>query len=156
MTTIIAPFSMKLTSKIQNAYNLAKAARKRNVCFSAHDALGVNVIALDIQQRKLLYLKQSLKASSCLIIDLNDVKQCSINKEYTGINAGELKTKKLQDFLKSIFLKLRFKSNSHTVTLPFYQAETDGEQDIEQVEAKAKRWETIISKHKLLQIIKRA
>jgi hypothetical protein len=156
MTTIIAPLSMALNSKFQKAYNIAKAARKRNLHFSAHDEIGANVIALDIQQRKLLYLKHAPKASSCLIIDLNDVQQCSVKKEYAGINAGELKTRKLQYFLKSILLHLRFKSNSHTVTLPFYKAETDNVHDIEQVEAKAKRWETIISKHKPLQIIKRA
>jgi hypothetical protein len=151
MTTIIVPFS---TNTVPN--NIAGAAHWRGLLFSTHDEVGANVIALDVQQRKLLYLKHAQKASSCLIIDLNDLKQCAIRKEYAAINAGELKTKKLQHFLKNIFLNIWFKNSLRVIALPFYKAETDGVQYVEQAEAKAKKWEAIVSKLKPVQIIKRA
>jgi hypothetical protein len=151
MTTMIVPF-YGLNSKIKRLWNITKLAKKRSLYFSSRDEVGSNVIAVDAQKRKLLYLRKAPNTSSCLIIDLSTLEKCSVRKEYNSISAGELKTKKLHHFVKSIFLNLGFKNNSNLIMLPLYQAETDSHEDVIQVEAKAKKWETIVSKFKPMHI----
>ncbi len=111
---------------------------------------------MDPTKKQLLYLKKAPDFSSCLIIDLSNLESCSIRSQYNNINAGDLKTKKLNHFLKSIFLNHGFKNCSRTVALPFYIAETDSQEDVLQVEVKAKKWETIVSKLLPIQIRERA
>lgn len=156
MTTVLVPFYGYLNNRIKKLWNLTKIAKRGSFYFSSQDEVGANVIALDTQKRKLLYLKKTPGSPSCLIIDLNNLEKCSVKKEYNSIIAGELKTKKLNHFLKSIFLNLGFKNCSRTVALPFYIAETDSQEDVLQVEVKAKKWETIVSKLLPIQIRERA
>lgn len=156
MTTIIVPFYGYLNSRIKRLWNITKIAKRTSLYFLSQDEVGANVIAVDAQKRKLLYLKKASNTSSCLIIDLSNLEKCSVRKEYNSINAGELKTRKLHHFLKSIFLNLGFKNDSRTITLPLYETETDSQEDVEQIEIKAKRWETIVSKLLLIQIKERA
>lgn len=156
MTTIIVPFYGYLNSRIKRLWNITKIAKRRSLCLSKQDEVGSNVIAVDVQKRKLLYVKKTTKVSSCLIIDLTNLENCLLRKEYNTIGAGELNTKKLPYFLKSIFLSLGFRNNSSRVILPLYQSETDGYEDVIQVEAKAKEWQTIVSKFKPAHIKERA
>lgn len=155
MTTVIVPIYGYLNRKIKGLLNLAEIAKTRSLHFSTEDEVGTNVIALDAIKRKLLYLKKAPNISSCLIIDLNKIASCSIRKQYNSINAGDLNTKKLQDFLKNIFINLSFKNGSATLSLPFYDPQKDKACDVEQLEEKAKKWETIVSKLLPIQIKER-
>lgn len=148
MTTIVVPFYGYLNSKIKRLWSITKFAKRRSLFFTSHDEIGANLIALDAQKRKLLYFKKRSNGSCCLIVDLSNLEKCSIKKEYNSINAGELKSKKLHRFLKGIFLNLGFKNPSRVVTLPFYIAETDLQEDVAQAEVSAKKWEEIVSKFK--------
>jgi hypothetical protein len=152
MTTIIVPFYDYLNGRIKRLWNITNIAKRRSLYFSSHDEVGSNVIAVDVNKRKLLYLKKASNTSSCLIIDLSTLEKCSVRKEYNSISAGELKTKKLHHFLKSIFLHLGFKNKAGAITLPLYQVEKDSNEDIIQIEAKARKWETIVSKFKPMHI----
>ncbi|WP_018614660.1 hypothetical protein [Segetibacter koreensis] len=152
MTTIIVPFSKNLNSRIKRLWNITKLAKRRSFDISNKEEVGGNVIALDVAKRKLLYAKITPHTSSCLIINLNNLEKCTIKKEYHSINAGELKTKKLHQFLKSIFLHFVFKNGSGTLSLPFFDARKEQQVNIEQLEAKAKKWETIVSKVLPIQI----
>jgi hypothetical protein len=146
MRTVIVPFAGFLNSKFKKLCSIAKLARRTRLTISNQDELGANVIALDIRKRKLLYARRTPGAPSCLIIDLNSLDACSIRKEYGSINAGELKTNKLHHFLKGIFLKLVFKNGSGAVSLPLYDAQKESLDNVEQLEAQAKKWENLVSK----------
>jgi hypothetical protein len=156
MTTIIIPFYGYLNSRINKLWNITKIAKKRRLNFSNREGIGSNVLAVDEQKRKLIYLKNTPNTSSCLLIDLSTLDRCSVTKEYNSIPAGYLENKKLSHFLKNILLNLSFKNNSKKIILPLYQAEKDNGEDVIQLEAKAKKWETIISKFKLIELIKSA
>ena len=156
MTTIIVPFYRYLNGKIKRLWNKTKTAKRNNLHFSSQDEVGSNVIAVDTQKRKLLYLKRASNSASCLIIDLSTLEMCSLRKEYSSISAGDLKVKKLHHFLKSIFLNLGFKNSGRLISLPLYQAEKDVHEDVIQAEAKARKWETIVSKLLPVQIKERA
>jgi hypothetical protein len=156
MTTVIVPLSGYLNRKIKGLLSLTKIAKKRSLYFSTEDEVGTNVIAIDARKRKLLYLKKAPNTSSCLIVDLNNLVSCSIRKQYNSIDAGDLNTKKLQDFLKSVFIDLSFKNGTGTLSLPLYDEKNDQECDIEQLEEKAKKWVTIVTRFLPIQIRERA
>jgi len=146
MTTIIVPVYGFLNSRIKRLFSLAKVAKEQRLNFSNLDEVGSSVIAIDPTKRKLLYLKSAPDTSSCLIVDLNNLKECTIKKQYNGINAGDLNKRKISDFLRSIFLNLRFKNDSAPVTLPLYDAQKDKHDDVEQLEVQATKWERLVSK----------
>jgi hypothetical protein len=152
MTTIIVPFYGYVKSKIKGLWNLAKIAKERSLNFSRHDDVGAYVIALDSRKKTLLYLRKAPNISSCLIIDLTNLVSCSIRKQYNSINAGDLNTGKLHDFLSAISLNLRFKNNPGSLSLPLYEAQKDNREDVEQLEKKVKKWETNVLKLLPIQI----
>ena len=140
------PFAGFLNSRFKRLFNISRLARRARLSISTQDNVGANVLALDSAKRKLLYAKTTPGTSSCLIIDLNSLEACSIKKEYSSINAGELKTKKLHHFLKSVFLKLVFKNGTGAVSLPLFDAQKESLDNLEQLEAKARKWEKLVSK----------
>src|SRR5687767_7301043 len=107
MTTMIVPLYGFLNSRIKRLFNLTKVAKEQKLHFSNFDEIGSNVIAIDTTKRKLLYANNLLISSSCLIVDLNNLQECTIKKLYDCINAGDLNKKKMSHFLKNIFLNLR-------------------------------------------------
>ena len=146
MRTVIMPFAGFLNSRFRRLCNISRLARRARLSISNQDEVGSNVIALDVVKRKLLYAKKAPAASSCLIIDLNNLETCSIRKEYSGINAGELRTKKLHHFLKSVLLKLVFKNGTGAVSLALFDAQKESLDNPEQLEAQARKWENLVSK----------
>jgi hypothetical protein len=139
-----------LNDKFRKLWNIAKSAKK-SLWRSSKGVIGTKAIAVDTQKRKLFYLKKTPNASSCLIIDLNNLEKCTIKKEYNSITAGELKVNKLHLFLKRIFLNLKMKNSSGTVTLTLYDAHSDGHEDVLEAEVFAHKWEKMISNIKPVQ-----
>ena len=112
MTTIIVPLYGFLNSRVKRIFNLAKVAKERKLNFSKLDDVGGSVLAIDTTKRKLLYANTLPGSPSCLIVDLKNLQQCTIRKLYDCINAGDLNKKKISNFLKNIFLNLRFQNGS--------------------------------------------
>ena len=146
MTKIIVPLYGFFNRSIKRVLNLAKVAKYLRLSFSNFDEVGGGLIAIDTTKKKLLYLKNAPGTSSCLIVDLSNLKECTVKKQYDSINPGELNKKKLSDFLRSMFLSLRFKNDPAPFSLSLYEAQKDKQHEVEQLEAKAKKWETIFSK----------
>ncbi len=132
------------SSRIKKIWSATKNTKRNTSSFLSQDDVGVKVIALDAHKRKLLYFKRTANASSCLLIDLRHLEKCSVRKEYNNINAGDLKTRKLQSFIENIFLNIGFKDGSDLIALRLYEAKTDGQQDVAQIEVKARKWEMIV------------
>jgi hypothetical protein len=145
MIRTIIPIRGILNNRIKRFFKLGKVAKERKLRFSAIDEVGNNLLAIDTTQNTLVYLKHKTATSSCLLIDVNNLKECTIEKKYAAINAGELNRKSISAFLKSIFLKLRFKNTSATIKVPFYDADDRRQVDVEQLEAKARKWALIVS-----------
>jgi hypothetical protein len=145
MTTIIIPVIRYIKRKIRGVLCIAKIAKKRRLYISAQDELGDNLIAIDSRKRKLLFIRKASPASSYLVIDLKHLQDCTVKKQYGSIKPGDLRKKKLSGFLKSIFLHLHFKNGSEPVSLPLYEEKNVHVQDVEQLEAKARKWQTMVS-----------
>lgn len=143
MKIFIVPFYKRLTNKIKKVNRKSDAALKQ-LPFLIQKKIKGGLMALDTRKNKLLFLKKVNNKPSSVIIDLKDLQQCTINKEYEGISAGELKHKRLSAFLKNIFLDLHFTNSK--IRLPFYEQQQDKDIDIEQVENEAVKWRSIIEK----------
>jgi len=143
MRFFIVPFYTWLTDKIKNSGRKPGIAL-RQFAFLTQEKFGGKLIALDNRKNKLLFVKKLNNKPSCLVIDLADLQNCTVNKRYASINAGELKNRKLNAFLKSIFLDLHFKNSK--ISIPFFEQQQDRQQDIDKLENKAVKWRSIVSK----------
>jgi hypothetical protein len=146
MANIIVPFREYTNSRFNKTRGLADFAKTHSLAISTHDEAGTHLLALDEVKRKLLYANTTPGSSSYLIADLNQLEICTIKQEYTCIPAGKLKNRKLHHFLKSIFLNLVFKYGAGTLSIPLFDAQKDKPHNIENLQAKAKKWSAIISK----------
>ena len=87
-------------------------------------------------------------AFSSLIIDLDEIKRCTVKKEYGSIKVGELKNKKIDQYLEQITLHFEFNNGRYDAEIPFYRPLNNQIVEMPELEQKARRWETIISKMK--------
>ncbi|MEO7119789.1 MAG: hypothetical protein ABIY62_01755 [Ginsengibacter sp.] len=135
----------------RNAMNLflnrlSQAGSSNNLSFSSQELLKNTAIGLDGLRRELLVLTHFKNGDYFdFIISLNDVQSCSVKKVYSFINAGDLKTGKLEKHLEEIVLHIEFYNRGHT-DIPFYNHIENRIDEIIELEQKAKLWEVILTK----------
>lgn len=134
------------TKKIKRIWSIEEVAKENNLLFTKKDEVAGNLVALDGKEKKLLFFRRTRQPSSCFIIDLKSLGSCSLVRKYRSIKPGDLLRKSLQDYLTTISLCLHFKNRARPVSLLFYEARCDKEQDIRQTEGRARDWEMVISK----------
>lgn len=120
---------------------------KHQLNFSSQETLRDLWMGLDGIQRKLLVLKRQDKdALHSFIIDLNHVSSCSVKKHYGTIQSGELRTKKLEQYLEKIALQFSFTNGQPPREIPFYRHFENALHESRELEQKARDWEAILSK----------
>ena len=118
-----------------------------NLSFSSQEILKNGVIGLDGLHRKLAVLqRQSETRFHAKVIDLGDLRTCSVKKEYGTIGGGDLSTKKLEQYLEKIALHFEFNDGSKPVEIVFYNHIDHVIYQIAELENKARHWEAILSK----------
>jgi hypothetical protein len=145
MTHIIVPLFQHKKNKIKRFWNINEFVKKFKLYFSNYDILGSKFIGLDKLKRKLFYVAQNNHKPTCIEINLKDVERCTIKKQYSNIEAGALQQRKLCEFLTTIFLQVNLKHNSKLINLPIFEKKKDKILNIEELEAKIKAWEVIVS-----------
>ena len=130
---------------------LSELGSKFSLSFSSHEVVGNKIIGLDGINRKLLVLEEADGRSNSYIIDLDEVRAISVKKIYNGIKAGELKKRRIEEFLKTIHLQFEFKNGNKDAAWPFYENEIDNIYDLRKLERKAKNWQMILSKMTCMQ-----
>ena len=131
-------------NQLLNAFH--EKGSEHNLSFSSQEILKDGIICLDGVHRKILVLERdAAKKMSSFLIDLNEVKSCSIKKEYGTINSGDLKERKLEQYLKQITLHFAF-FDKPSVEVVFYQHFENHILEIAELESKARHWEAILSK----------
>jgi hypothetical protein len=105
------------------------------------------IIGFDGKHRKLVVLKQCSQFEyDWYIINLDDVLSCYIKKTYRSIKAGELKKKRIEDYLESIILGLEFLDNRTPVEISFYDRVGHKIWKVSELDRKAKSWQIMLSK----------
>jgi len=125
---------------------LSELGSKFSMSFSSHEVLGNKIMGLDGINRKLLVLEQTDGQSHSCIIDLDQAKAITVKKIYRSIKAGELKKRRIEEFLKTIQLQFEFGNGKEDIVLPFYESEIDNIYDLPGLERKIKNWQLILSK----------
>jgi hypothetical protein len=125
---------------------LRELSSKFSMSFSSYEVLGNKIIGLDRINKKLLVLEEADGQSNSYIIDLNEVKVISVKKIYNGIKAGELKKRRVEEFLKTINLRFEFENGNKDRAWSFYESEINKIYDLPRLERKAKNWQMILSK----------
>lgn len=119
---------------------------KLNRSFSSQLVLGNKIIALDGRNKRVLVSTIENGANRSYIIDLDKAISISVEKRYGAIKAGELKERKFEEFLESIYLLFEYGEDVETIELPFYQCESDNARDVPMLERNARNWQMILSK----------
>ena len=124
---------------------LSELGFKFNLSFSSHFVLGSKLIALDGIKKSLLVSDASNKLNQPCIIELDKVSAVSIKKSYGTIQAGELKIRKFEEFLKRIDLQFEYHDNDEPVVLTFYDSEINEPRHVPALDRNAKNWQMILS-----------
>ena len=119
---------------------------EHNLSFSSQEILKEAVIGLDGVNRKLLVLEQEADNTfTSFVIDLNEVKSCSVRKEYGTISYSDAKERKPEQYLQRITLHFLL-CDKPPVEVVFYKHFHDHIYEIAGLESKARHWEAILSK----------
>jgi hypothetical protein len=88
--------------------------------FSSQEILKDCVLGLDGVQGKILVVQREDGFFGSFIVNLREVKNCSVKKIFGTINAGDLKKAKLEQYLEKIILHFDLNNNS-TAEIVFYK-----------------------------------
>lgn len=125
----------------------SRLGTENDLRFSSQESFNDFLLGLDGVHRKLLVLKNlDETVFHSFIVDLNEVKSCSVRKSYGTINGGELKTKKLEQYLEKIVLRFEFINGNPPKEVPFYRHVDNHIYEVGELEQKAKDWEVMLSK----------
>jgi len=118
---------------------------QHNLSFSSQEALKDCMLGLDGIHRKMLVVTREDGVFDSFIIDLTQIKNCSVKRVYGTIKAGDLKSRKLEQYLEKIVLHFDLK-NKPAVEIVFYKHFDNHIYEIMEMDQKAKAWETVLSK----------
>jgi hypothetical protein len=124
----------------------SKIGSENNMTFSSQEILKDCILGLDGINKKLLILKNKDKNSfTSTIIDLKEVKICSVKKQYGAIAGGALQNNKIETYLENILLHFE-RENASPVEVVFYNYIENYNSEISDLTQKATHWETILNK----------
>jgi hypothetical protein len=118
---------------------------ENNLSFSSQELLNHCIIGLDGVNRKILVVTKEGSYYGSFIIDLNEIKTCTVKKIYGAIAGGDLKGRKLEQYLEKIVLHFEMYGKP-SVEIVFYRNFDNHIYEVQELEKKAKHWETILSK----------
>jgi hypothetical protein len=118
-----------------------------NLAFSSQEVLNNRIIGLDGINRKLLVLTQNDNQSfDDSVVNLDEVKNCTVSKIYSHINYGNVRNVNLEKYLERIVLHFEFTDIKDTVEIVFYSHIDNTIYQIEEMEQKAVYWKQILTK----------
>ena len=144
---LIISFDKKQKRSAMNIFlnRLSQAGSSNNLSFTSQELLNDTAIGLDAPKRKLLILTR-FKSGEYFntIIDVDNIQSCLVKKGYGFINAGTSKTNKFEKHLEEIALHIEL-YDYNSLDILFYNYSDNSVSQAAEMEAKAKKWESIIS-----------
>ena len=125
---------------------LNELGAKMNISFSRHLVTGNTIIGIDGIRKQLLIVQGNLKDTITWLLNLRSLKSVSIKKTYNSIPAGELDTKRFEDFLKSIDLHFEHNDGSDDTVITLYESGFDNAPDLRKLEKMVRNWQSVFSK----------
>ncbi|MGE5521492.1 MAG: hypothetical protein ACM3VS_16320 [Candidatus Dadabacteria bacterium] len=118
---------------------------ENELVFSSQQILKNCILGLDGSRRKLLVVKREGNLFGSFIINLEEVKNCTVKKIYGNINADGLLNKKLDQYLEKVVLHFDLMEKP-SVEVVFYNHIGNSIFEAPELEQKARGWESILSK----------
>jgi hypothetical protein len=125
---------------------LNKIGSQHALSFSSQEELLDIVIGLDGLQRKLLIVEENNGRYDWNIIDLEEVENCAVKKVYDSIDAGGLKRKLVEEYLRTIVLQFNFKNGKPPFDITFYKNIINNIHEMSELENRARKWQEMLSK----------
>ena len=122
-----------------------QAGTDNDFSFSSEEVLHNSVLGLDGVQRKLLLVTREGSIFHSSVIDVNNIRACTVKKYYGTIHAGDLRKQVLEHYLERIVLHLEPDGQS-PVEIVFYRHTDNHLFEIPELEQKARNWETFLTK----------
>ena len=119
---------------------------KSHFRISSQELLKDCVFGIDGINRKLLIVKSQNEMFCSSVINLDDIKTCSIKKEYRSIGVNGLESKRLEHYLEKVLLRLEFGNGRKDTEVLFYQDSSNPLYEVHKLTNKARLWETMLSK----------
>ena len=120
----------------------SRLGSKYQLRFSGQEILTNCILGFDGVNRKLLVLRNDYRD---YVIDLNTVSRFAVKKYYGSIQANALNTTSLDHYLEKLVVEVNFHNNT-AVDIPFYETTVSTLGELPQLETKARRWNTLLSK----------
>ena len=112
--------------------------------FTHEQMLKNRMIGLDLHNSKLLVLHtEGVPASE--VFDLENVKACTLFREYDAVRIYDTKAAKTEQVLARIGLKLEFTNGSSPIHIPFYNSQLNGIYEMAELEKKVTDWKDLIT-----------
>ena len=123
----------------------SNAGSEKGLSFSSQELLRNKIIGLDGINKTLLVL-EFLNGTNVMCLNMRDVTQCSVEKKYDSILVGNDRKGKMEPHLRSIDIKFFLKDNNAPVSVSFYDSNINSIYEMTELEAKARTWESVLSK----------
>ena len=137
----------KIKTMNQLLDRFSRLGTTHNLCFSSQEVLNKSVIGIDGIRRKVLVLTQVDDTSfTDRMLDLEEVKSCTLKKHYVNINAGDAKNKRLEAHLETVSLQFGFFDEKDRFEIVFYNHIDNNIYQLPGIEEKANHWQQIFTK----------
>jgi hypothetical protein len=148
ITWVLVAQSKKQTNRrkqqLMNEFSRIGAAH--DLSFTAQEILKNQVIGLDGIRRKIVVVEEKENKFSHFIIDVNEVKDCTLQKNSFSIPA-QAKNDSNEVYLNKISLQFDFKKPMQPqATIVFYDNVQNHVYEILELETKAKEWRSVVTK----------
>jgi hypothetical protein len=122
-----------------------EVASKYDLSFSSQEVLRNKIIGLDGLKRTLLIF-QFVPVKSVICINIAEIKNCTVEREYENVNIGTEKKSKIEKHLTSISIQFDLINSSEPVSTSFYDFGFNSVYEMAELEAKANQWVCMLSK----------
>ena len=123
---------------------LNKSGSEHGLSFSNLEIFKNKIIGLDGLNQTLLILEFE-NASNVICINMQEVKNCTIEKKYDSIVIINESKAKREPHLRSIGIKFSFKNSCEPISVSIYDSSINGIYEMQELEAAAKNWEKTLS-----------
>ena len=121
-----------------------------NVSFSKQEIFGNLSLSLDSIRRRLMISGIINKIRQTFQIQLNTTRLISIKKVYSNIYIGQLRYRKLEEFLETIYLQFEFSDGRNAIHLPVYDRASNRLNELPEIEKKVQYWQDLLSEMRML------
>ena len=121
---------------------------RHNLTISNQEILKCSMMGLDDKRKKLLIVNGLPEGKPHhYVIDLNDIRSCSVKKYYGRIDINGLKNRELNQYLEKIVLQIEFGSAKQSADILIYKRTDNDLRELPELELKARKWMELLSEN---------